>query len=237
MSDNQPQTPTTVTHVDNTPHVPNPPKGGCLKTLAVVLLTMLVTIAITYWVVTSYLFPKPFEPVALDNKEETVLVRKLRQFGISPEIASGQEETQTTLEPEVYSEEGAKREVSFTERELNAMLAKNTDMANKLAIDLSDNLASAKLLLPLDADFPFFGGKTLKASAGMELAYKNERPIVILKGVSVWGVPIPNAWLGGLKNVDLIKEFGNQDGFWKSFAEGVENIKVVEGNLVIKLKE
>ncbi len=213
------------------------PKGGCLKTLAIVLLTIIVTVAVTYWIVTSYLFPRPFKPVTLDHKEETVLVRKLRQFGINPATIDISDASPETLEPEPYSEVGAKREVAFTERELNAMLAKNTDMANTLAIDLSDNLASAKLLLPLDPDFPIFGGKTLKASAGMELAYKNERPSVILKGVSVWGIPIPNAWLGGLKNVDLVKEFGHQDGFWKSFADGVENIKVVEGNLVVKLKE
>ncbi len=226
---------------NNLPTTPST-SGGCLKTLGIVALTMIVTIALTYWALTAYLFPKPFEPVELNQKEETVLVKKLRQFGIKTDFASksttdSSPKAAETLEPEVYSEVGAKREVTFTERELNAMVAKNTDLSNKLAIDLSDNLASAKLLLPLDPDFPFFGGKTLKASAGMELAYKDERPIVILKGVSVWGVPIPNAWLGGLKNVDLIKEFGDQDGFWKSFADGVENIKVVEGNVVIKLKE
>ena len=93
------------------------------------------------------------------------------------------------------------------------------------------------MLLPLDEDFPFFGGKTLKASAGLELAYEHDRPIVVLKGVSVWGVPLPNAWLGGIKNVDLVKEFGADEGFWKSFADGVENIEVVDGGLVIKLKE
>lgn len=81
------------------------------------------------------------------------------------------------------------------------------------------------------------GGKTLKVSAGTELAYANGRPIVILKGVSVWGVPIPNAWLGNLKNVDLVKEFGGDEGFWKTFAEGIEDIHIVEGELKIKLLE
>ncbi|MEE9350919.1 MAG: arginine N-succinyltransferase [Thiotrichaceae bacterium] len=241
MSDSQHNN-TPITPPSNAPTTPNVKGSGCLKTLGIVLLTMIITIGVTYWLMTSYLFPKPFKPVSLDNQEESVLVQKLRQFGIQSEVTAktdnpAKAQESETLEPEVYSEVGAKREVSFTERELNAVLAKNTDMASKLAIDLSDNLASAKLLLPLDPDFPFFGGKTLKASAGMELAYENERPIVILKGVSVWGVPIPNAWLGGLKNVDLIKEFGDQQGFWKSFSEGIENIKVVEGNLVIKLKE
>ena len=72
---------------------------------------------------------------------------------------------------------------------------KGTDLAERLVIDLADDVASAKLLIDLDPDFPFLGGKTLKVNAGAELAYENSRPIVVLKGVSVWGVPIPNAWL------------------------------------------
>ena len=109
-------------------------------------------------------------------------------------------------------------------------------MADKLAIDLSDNLASARLLIPLDPDFPMFGGKTLKLNAGIEIAFKNERPIVKLRGVSAWGVPVPDAWLGNLKNVDLVNEFGGQQGFWKSFADGIEYIEINEGKINVKLK-
>ena len=137
----------------------------------------------------------------------------------------------------VTARKGADREISFTEREINSMLAKNTDLADKFAIDLSDDMASAKLLIPLDPDFPFLGGKTLKVTAGLELNYDRDNPVVALRGVSLWGVPVPNAWLGGIKNVDLVKEFGTQDGFWKAFSSGIENIRVEEGRLTIKLEE
>lgn len=83
---------------------------------------------------------------------------------------------------------------------------------------------------------PILGGKTLKIAAGLELGYKNRKPVVALKGVSLWGVPIPNAWLGNLKNVDLVHEYGNE-GFWQAFAAGVDNISVGEGRLTVKLKE
>ena len=86
-------------------------------------------------------------------------------------------------------------------------------------------------------DFPFLGGNTIAINAGLELAYENSRPIVVLQGVSVWGVPIPNAWLGGLKNVDLVQEFGGTQGFWRAFADGVESIQVEEGELHISLKD
>ena len=51
------------------------------------------------------------------------------------------------------------------------------------------------------------------------------------------GVPIPNAWLGGIKNIDLMQEFGGEPGFWQSLGEGVESIQVRDGELYVKLKE
>ena len=80
------------------------------------------------------------------------------------------------------------------------------------------------------------GGKILKVRAGLELAYRNNKPIVILKGISLMGVPIPNAWLGNLKDVDLVSEFGDS-GFWKAFADGVQSVRVEDGVLRVTLRE
>lgn len=206
------------------------------QVVLIVIVTIAVTAGLTYWLLSQYLFLKEFTPVRLKPNEEQALNRKLRAIGIDAQDAPAGKPVKP-LEPERYSEVGAKREVEFSERELNAMLAKNTDLAHKLAIDLSDDLVSAKLLVPLEEDFPMLGGKTLRVNAGVELAYKDSRPIVVLKGVSVMGVPIPNAWLGNMKNVDLVREFGADQGFWKSFADGVEYIHVEDGRLLVKLKE
>jgi hypothetical protein len=51
------------------------------------------------------------------------------------------------------------------------------------------------------------------------------------------GVPIPNAWLGGLKNIDLVEYYGTESGFWKAFADGVDSISIEDGNLTMVLKE
>ena len=212
-------------------------KGGCLRTLGIMLITIVISVAATIFITSHYLFPKKFDPVELDTREETTLNKKLKQFGLPSFTSSVDEASTAKLEPTPYTEEGAKREVSFTEKELNAMLAKNTDLADKAVIDLAENLASVSVLMPLDPEFPILGGKTLKLNAGAELAFADGRPIVKLKGVSLWGIPMPNAWLGNLKNVDLVKEFGGDEGFWKSFADGVDNIHVAEGRLIIKLKE
>jgi hypothetical protein len=213
-------------------------KSHFLLILGVVLVTVLLSVGITIWIINHYIFPKKFDPVVLNQREATRLDKKLEMFNWVQNSNKANPANETpSLQPEKYSEKNAKRQISLSERELNALLAKNTNLANKLAIDLSDNLASGKLLVPMDEDFPVLGGKTLKISAGIELSFANERPIVKLRGVSIMGVPIPNAWLGGMKNVDLINEFGQDEGFWKSFAGGVENIQIEEGSLVIKLKE
>jgi hypothetical protein len=219
-----------------------------MSTGRIVLLVVVVAIlasAATVWVITQYVFPREFAPVQLTDKEQRVLDQKLERVEARtlgrprPAGAAGTApaEVDKPLEPERYSEAGARREVAFSERELNALLARNTDLARKLAIDLSQDMASAKLLVPLDPEFPILGGKTLKVTAGLELRYANQKPVVALTGVSVWGVPIPNAWLGGLKNVDLVGEFGGQEGFWKSFADGIEYVQVTDGQVVVKLKE
>ena len=210
-------------------------KRGCLGTIGIILITCILTIIGSIFVF-NYVFPNKLEPVELSQSEESTLNSKLKQFGL-PTLPSQSAASAPAIEPEAYTEVGANREINFSEKELNAMLAKNTDLADKVAIDLSENLASAKIIIPLDPDFPILGGKTLKLNAGAELSYADGRPTVILKGVKAWGVPIPNAWLGNLKNVDLVKEFGGNEGFWKSFADGIENISVAEGQLKVKLKE
>ena len=223
---------------------------GCLQVLGLLAIAVIITAGITILVFKTYFFPSEFKPVTLNTHEEQVLAVKLKNIdsieasltsreNVDPAKSSksGGVDPKAVLEPEPYSEKGIKREISFTERELNALLAKNTDIARKLAIDLSDDLVSAKLLLPVDEDFPVLGGKILRVRTGVALSYDKGKPVVILKGVTIMGVPIPNAWLGGIKNIDLVEEFGADRGFWKTFSDGVEGIKVEEGLLKINLKE
>ena len=212
----------------------------------IVLGTIMLTAAITYWAVRTYIYAKDFEPVVLSQTEQKKLDSKLVALGYQPaprslsarnQIADKNDFDDGRLKPEIYSEEGGERDLSFSEKELNSLLASNEEMAKKLAIDLSQDLISARILIPVDRDFPVLGGKTLRVSTGVETAFKDGRPRVILRGVTVMGVPIPNAWLGGLKNIDVISEFGDDQGFWKSFADGVEDIQVEDGELRVKLKE
>ena len=223
---------------------------GCLQVFGLIVVAVIITAGTTILIFDTYFFPSEFKPVTLSPHEEQVLTAKLEKLDSigadvnlhrkdnlkKPSKADGFDSS-GALEPEPYSEKNIKREIIFTERELNALLAKNTDLARKLAIDLSDDLVSARLLVPVDQDFPIFGGKILRVKTGVVFTYDKGKPVVIFKGITIMGVPMPNAWLGGIKNIDLVKEFGADKGFWKTFSDGVEDIKIKEGHLKIKLKE
>lgn len=226
-----------------------------LRALGFLVLTVLLTTAATVWIVKTYIFPSEFRPVRLSATEERVLDRKLDRFetitlaGSDKSAASGPSRAPARplrskpaaelppLEPEPYRERNADREILLSEREVNALLARNTDLARKVAIDLSEGLVSAKILVPVDPDFPILGGRIIRVNAGLELAFAHERPVVVLKGVSIMGVPVPSAWLGGLKNVDLVQRFGGDQGFWRAFAAGVAALEVRDGELRVRLKE
>lgn len=209
------------------------------RVLGIVALTVLVSVGLSIWLISTYVFPTAFEPTLLDASENRVLEAKLDGLEAgrrSGEVSSGSDQDWLSAS-EPYSETGAVREIRLTERELNALVARDRNLAERLAIDLSDDLLSARLLVPLDPAFPILGGRTVRLHAGLELAYRNGRPVAVLRGLSIMGVPLPSAWLGGLKNVDLVEEFGGSPGFWRSFAEGIDSIAVEQGELEIRLRK
>ena len=213
---------------------------GFQKT-TIFLLSAILIVLLLFLVMYAQLNTKAFTPVKLSQDENVTLQEKLNSIDSTHQNirsnVSKQSNNLPKLIPEAYSESNATRQVRFTEREINALLANNTQLAQKVAINFSTNLASANVLLPLDPEFPILGGKTLKLNAGLDLRFADERPIVKLVGVSLWGVPIPNAWLGGLKNIDLVNEFGTEEGFWKAFSDGIDALKVEDEGLLIQLKE
>lgn len=218
---------------------PGPPAGrgrrfSGLQLTLVVLVTVLLTVALTLWAASAWLFPSELRRVSLTPPERQSLEAKLERLGLG---APGEESDEEWLRPAPYDEAGAPRTLVFSERELNALIAEQPDLAGRVAVSLADDLASVRVLVPLDPDFPLLGGRTLRLSAGAEVSYAGGRPRVLLRGVSVMGVPVPGAWLGNLKNVDLVERYGGEPGFWQAFARGVEAIRVEQGQLRLELRE
>ena len=238
---------TSFTHL-SVPHCRQYGASG-IKLLLIILVTMLVTIGLTFFIIRTYIFPSPLTPVTLNAQEEQKLDQKLTQLGWQVEPSrqvsqspnsresSNRGHNNAELTPQAYREFDADRLVTFSEKEVNSMIGRNPDFAQRVAIDFSDNLASATLLISIPKDFPLMAGEILRVNTGLDIHLDtNGRPVVALVGVSLMGVPIPNAWLGNMKNVNLVSEFGDR-GFWNTFADGVDNIQIRDGELSIKLRK
>jgi hypothetical protein len=209
------------------------------------VLVILVSIAATLWVARTWLFPQPFRPVALEAREQAVLDAKLDLLAQpmtparDPDTAAPAERRETSgpLRPEVYSERPEDRVIHFTQRELNAMIGRNPDLAERLVLHLSRDLLSATMLVTLPPDLPVFANQTVRIATGLRLRYEQGRPVVSIDGVSIMGVPLPAAWLGGIKGQDLVSLHGPGGGFWGTFAEGVRDLRIEEGRLRVELAE
>jgi len=135
------------------------------------------------------------------------------------------------------------RTVIFTEREINGFLGTNfEDQSKILYIQLSNDQITAKWVVPIPEDAVLFPGKTVRANirVGAFIDPQTGRLAMMVKDVTVGGVPMPNAWLGDIKNVNLFENAGlgtDQDGFLKRFADGIEDFEVRNGEIRIKLTE
>jgi cell division protein FtsB len=222
----------------------NQTKSKWPRILGIIALFFIVVITVSVWWIKHNLYANPFNPTKLNEREQQVLNTKLERLeqsfqkqGKFSGTRTDEEMTKGRLEPEDYIEDPARREIRISQKELNALIAKDEKAARQIAINLSDDMISLKLIIPVDKGFPFLGGKTLRLSCGVTLRHEAGKPVVALRGVSIGGIPIPNAWLGNLKNVDLVHEFNGQHGFWGTLSKGVEDIKVSNGSLSIKLRE
>ena len=226
--------------ISQTEHTPHRFSGQ--HVVLFVGLAVLATALVTAWWVSQYLYAASFEPTRLTELEQHALDSKMAQLGQIDESSTPSPQPSVVspggpLEPEPYSEEGASREIQLTEREVNALIAKDPEMAKHVAVDLAENLVSVKLVVPVNEEMPIVGGKTLKLNFGVELSYANGKPVVAMQGISLGGVPLPSAWWGDIKNINLVEEFGGSGGFWDQFAKGVQDLKIQDGQLRIILKE
>ncbi len=166
---------------------------------------------------------RPIKPVVLSPGEKQVVERKV-------EAITRPEDTR----PEDPAYEKGSREIILTERELNGLLNENTDLGSSLKFELASNAIHARLEMDLDKGLPLVGGKRLKARSRFIVGGEPGRPSLAVDDVTVWGISLPNDWLGGLKGQDLLgKVLGGGEGR----IAGVEEFRVEAGKLVIRLAE
>lgn len=161
---------------------------------------------------------RPITPVVLTPGEKKIVAEKV-------------EAIQAPGEPKY---EKGSREIVLTERELNGLLHENTALGKTVSLELATQAIHARIETDLDPNLPLLGGKHLKARARFLVGRDPGKAALALDDVTVWGISLPNDWLGGMKGRDLL---GEALGGRRGGLAGVEEIRIEPGRLTIRLKE
>ncbi len=192
-----------------------------------IIITAIITALLTLLVARVWLFTPEVTHVVLEPRETEVLNRKLQVL---------EKASEDDLSAGRYREHPEDRVIHLTEREINAIISRSPDLAGKVAIHLSENIISASILATFPEDFPVVSGRTARVETGLRIGHTGSRPSLIIEGVSFMGVPLPSAWLGGLKGRDLFSP-ESQDGSIGQLFKGVKDLRVEDGRIRIELAE
>jgi hypothetical protein len=198
-----------------------PRKKSCLVPVLIGIIAVLVVALGAIWWTN-----RPIKPVQLSAEEKVVVQQKVE--------AIQQVEKPAETKPAEPTYEKGKKEIVLTERELNGLLNDHTTLGQKLKLELATDAVHARYETDLDPDVPMVGGKKLKARARFLIKTTEGVPSLVLDDFTLWGVSLPNEWLGQLKGKDILGEIlGGKGGK----VAGIEEMKVSSGELKIKLKE
>jgi len=218
----------------------NPAARGRSSRLPWILVLLLSVLLVAAGLRIHYLMQAERETmVTLTPAEQSVLDAKLARLrkaavGTAPVAANAPDEVAAEQDaaaiPEVYEEDPEQRQLRFTERELNAAIARDPALAGRAAVRLSPGQVSSSFLVDVPEELPLLGGRRLRVQAGLQLVTEGDRVQARLIGVTVAGVPLPNAWLGGLKGTDLLEGSG-----LGGLGAGIETVEVGEGWVALRL--
>ena len=206
---------------------------GCGMLLGLLLLVC-ATVAITVW----YL-QRPIKPVVLSAAEKGAVDKKLEPLSRT----TGDGFRAPTPEGEVTKVEvdrpyvPGSKVLRLTERELNGLLNANTDLGKTVRLELGRDAINAYVATPIPEDVPVVGGKMFRARARFRMSVtKGVAPYAVLEDVTVFGLSLPKAWLGGLKGENLLaKAVGERNG--APVLRGVKSLRVEPGALVLEVDD
>lgn len=221
---------------------------GCAG-FAGLVVVVLATVAITLW-----WLQRPIQPVDLAPPEWKVLQDKLAR--LSPEQAprgttSSPAESPAGQSPPTIADDSGRppvevdrpytpgqRVLKISERELNGLIHKNTDLGENLRVELGKDAINAYLAVPIPEDFPIGGGRIFRARGRFLVSVGNAGPpTAILEDITVFGLSLPKAWLGGLKGENLLKDAMGNANNGRPLVDGIKSLRVEPGGLVLEVTE
>jgi len=230
---------------------------GC-GTFFALLLLIVATVAITLWWI-----QRPIKPVVLSAQEKATVEAKLKTLSADnpPALAAattnraapgatlvpnpGVEAVElprayplpaSNQEPDRPYEAGPKV-LKLTEREINGLLNANTDLGQSVRLEFARDAINAYVAVPIPNDFPIGGGKMFRARGRFRVSLGNQgAPFAILEDVTVFGLSLPKAWLGGLKGENLLADAVGE-GKGRPVLKGLKSLRVEPGALVLEVED
>lgn len=247
-----------------TPSGPPPRKKGrwllygCGGLLALLLVAVLAVVITLWWI------QRPIKPVVLSPKEKARVEAKLRELestNLPPPAVSGSGRTALAPTPAPAPERGSRnvelppavvppqaaspdrtyvpggKVLKLTDREINGLLNANTDLGKSVRLEFAQDAINAYLAVRIPDDFPVGGGKMFRARGRFRVSLGNGgEPYAILEDVTVFGLSLPKAWLGGLKGENLIGAAVGE-GKRAPVLRGIKSLRVEPGALVLEVED
>jgi len=209
------------------PVIPATPKGRgsyLVRGLAVAGVLLVAIGMLLWW------YNRPIRPVVLTPPELETVEAKVTALQTVPV-----ETTEPAAEPPPAEYLPGAREIIISERELNGLLHQHTQFGDQIAFNFVPGAVLARIETPLPESVPILGGRKLRARAKFTVDASAGTPVLQLDDLTIWGISVPNDWLGGIKGRNLLAEaLGTPDG---PGIPGVESLALERGQLVLRLKE
>ena len=122
--------------------------------------------------------------------------------------------------------------LSFTEKELNAWIAQDEELAEMLRVELDTDHITAIFRFPS----PFDEKKNVKVSAALRVVHSEEQLEIRLSKVKCGAFRIPNAWLGELATENLVETFLEGQSS-EAFLRGIKSIRVTDDAFIFEAAE
>jgi len=205
---------------------------GC-GALLLLLLLIFATVAVTLW-----WSQRPIRPVVLSPQEKTTVEEKIKEIGggtiplntDSMAVQAPAPAGNPVADSRSYVP--GSKVLRLSEREVNGLLNLNTELGDKVHLEFSRDAINAYLAIPVPQDFPIGAGTIFRMRGRFSVSIGGEgKPYAVLEDVTIFGLSLPKAWLGGIKGENLL---GDALG-GGPVAEGIKSLKVEPGELVLEV--
>lgn len=215
------------------PPPPAPRRGRLLLTLlATFLAGGLIAGGGAYWWFKRHLDARALEPVRLAEAEARAFEAKLQTLA-----AAGESVATPGAQP--GSATADERTLQISGREINAFLAER-GLGENIRVELARDLLHIAMIVPIPADsgLPLLAGANLRLRFSLDAACDPQAgPRFAIRDVRLGGVPLPDAWLGGIKGLNWVDQNLNQDPGVQRFLSGIQDLEVRPEGIRLRLRE